>query len=301
MLNKQVICVMVSFNPDIDGLLKSVESVLANNVQLILVDNGSANQNEIVKLVNNSENVVFCPLQENKGIAAAQNRGIEVALNDSVEFIWLSDQDTLYPIDFLDIMLHAFKSMSEEEQYKVAALAPSFYDHTLSLVQPVFRFSPYTKRSIPHKGLNESTHVIASGMLIPKVVFSRVGFKREDFFIDWVDTEWCWRSIYQYKLKIWVVGDVQIDHVLGDEFGVFLTKKFTLRTPFRHYFMVRNAVAIILFFKKLPLIPRLEILFKTMVRVLLFPIIAPCNKREHFIALWTGVFHGLFNKLGPKK
>jgi len=45
----------------------------------------------------------------------------------------------------------------------------------------------------------------------------------------------------------------------------------------------------------------MEILFKTVIRVmLLFPIISPQNKKEHFSALWLGVFHGLLNKLEPK-
>jgi len=59
-------------------------------------------------------------------------------------------------------------------------------------------------------------------------------------------------------------------------------------------------VALALYLEKLPLIPRMEILFKTMIRVMLFPIISPQNKKEHFSALWLGVFHGLLNKLEPK-
>jgi rhamnosyltransferase len=40
----------------------------------------------------------------------------------------------------------------------------------------------------------EVDHVIASGCLIPATALQAVGWMREDFFIDWVDTEWCLRA-----------------------------------------------------------------------------------------------------------
>lgn len=294
--NKTVFCVMVSFNPSLEGIKHSIESVLANHVKLVLVDNGSNNQQAIADFIVPLDGIILIPLSENAGIAFAQNRGIEYALEHGADFIWLSDQDTIYQHDFAPRMVKAFDKAGD----KIAAIAPSFYDTNRGDVQPIVCLTPFTSKRLPEAGLNQVSHMIASGMFIPSSIMKLVGFKQESLFIDWVDIEWCWRATNQYKLKLYVTGDVEINHTLGDTNVAFLGKKVILRSPFRHYFMIRNAVYLALYSSVTVFPIRLELLAKAIIWTVLFPLLAN-NKVEQLNATFKGLFHGLVNKLGPKK
>ncbi|RCX00354.1 hypothetical protein DFP77_1233 [Marinomonas foliarum] len=77
-------------------------------------------------------------------------------------------------------------------------------------------------------------------------------------------------------------------------------KQISIRSPFRHYFIIRNGMYLCLHDKLLPFGARLHYLLLTLATSIAYPILAPSNKWEHlkvnFLALW----HGLIGRLGPK-
>lgn len=298
--NNVVYCVMVSYNPDLNLLIKSVKSILANKVKLVIVDNGSMNQYEIKEAICLKEEIEVIFLQKNKGIAFAQNEGIMFALNHGAQFIWLSDQDSIYPDDFLTKMLAAIENLDKQLQDKLGAIGPSFYDTNRGNVQPVVRFSPFFKQFPVLSGLNYAAHIIASGMIIPAQALRDIGLKRDDLFIDWVDTEWCWRATKNGKF-IFVNGDVIISHILGDSYVELFGKKVIIRSPFRHYFMIRNELALAIYYRGLPFGARVEMVGRTFIRLLLIPFIAPKSKMNYLSSGAKGLLHGLMNKLGKFK
>lgn len=295
---KHVTCILVTFNPEPKKLERSIGSILANGVHLIVVDNGST----LYKLpeFSGGGSVSITWLGDNRGIAFAQNYGIKLALERGAQFIWLSDQDSFYEPAFALKMLQGFEQAAELGYAKVAAIAPSFYDTNRGAVQPVVKFAPFTSKFMPRSGLNRVSHVIASGMFIPAAVFAEIGLKRDDLFIDWVDMEWCWRAHMRYGYDIYVNGAVQMTHSLGDCHVELFGRKLILRSPFRHYFMVRNAIAIALYSEYLVFPVRLELFFKALVWMVLFPLLAPTKRLEHFRSTMTGFIQGVFNRLGPK-
>jgi len=293
----KVFCVMVSYNPDIEKICESIGSVLSNGVKLILVDNGSINASQVFGLVENHPKAVFFGLEKNEGIAAAQNIGIRAALEEGADYIWLSDQDTIYEESFSERMLNCFSLLDES----VAAIGPSFYDTNREAVQPIVNLAPFTTKKIPSPGLNHVSHMIASGMFIPAEKIKLIGLKQEDLFIDWVDMEWCWRAENIFKQKLFVTGDVSIKHTLGDLNAKFLGRKIILRSPFRHYFMVRNAIALSIYSRSLAPFTRVELFAKAIVWVALFPLLAPSNKIHHVKSTLAGALHGLSNKLGAMR
>lgn len=297
MLN--VICVLVTFNPDIKLLERCISSILANGARLIVVDNGSVPLCRVAA-VHDGNSVLIERLGKNRGIAYAQNHGIRLALEGGADFIWLSDQDSVYESDYMEKMLQSFETAAELGCSNVAAIAPAFYDTNRGAIQPIVRFAPFTAKFLPEPGLNRVSHVIASGMLIPASVFDVVGLKQDSLFIDWVDMEWCWRAHMKYGYDIYVNGAVQMTHSLGDSHVELFGRKLILRSPFRHYFMVRNAVAIALYTEYLTLPVRLELFFKASVWTVLFPLLAPTKRLEHFKSTTTGFLHGMLNRLGPK-
>jgi len=295
---ENIFCIVVTFNPDTTGLQKTITSILENDVELIIVDNGSSNQNEIDELVSKLENTTLVRLNKNLGIAFAQNTGIKAAQDKGADFIWISDQDTTYPPDYIYSMLKCISNFGSTDQ--IAAFGPAFIDTNRKTLQPFTRFSPFFKRFTPQTGPNEVSHLIASGMLIPANAFHKVGLKNEDLFIDLVDMEWCWRASKLHEMKIIGCGDVVISHTLGDVFVSILGRKISIRSPFRHYFIIRNAFALALHSRHLTLTQRIYLLYQYGAYALIYPILAHSEKIKHLKSVYIGLLHGITNKLGPK-
>lgn len=298
MISRKIINTTVTFNPDINNLQKTLESILDNHVEAIVIDNGSKNQEEIADLISTLENITFIGLDKNRGIALAQNTGIKNALDKGAEFIWISDQDTTYPPDYISSMLECICSPNGINN--AAAFGPAYIDTNRNEIQPFVTFQPFTKKFLPEPGQNIVSQLIASGMIVPAKSLEIVGLKQEDLFIDWVDFEWCWRAVRLHGMKIIGCGNVVISHTLGDQFVMFLGRKISIRSPFRHYFIVRNAIALALYSKSPSFAQRFEIFSKAIAWVLIYPLIAPTKKTLHLKATTVGLLHGLINKLGPK-
>lgn len=295
---QSVFCVLVTFNPNVLHLRSVINSILDNDVFLVVVDNNSDNVNEIISLI--SSLCFFKCLSQNRGIAYAQNTGIRYALEKDCDFIWLSDQDSIYPPDYANKMQSALYNVDNNFVKEVAGIGPTFFDVNRGALQHIVRFSPFTRKIVPGNGLNVVSHCIASGMFIPSSMFSKVGFKNDDLFIDWVDMEWCWRAIYLNGFVVLVNGDVRMEHSLGDSNVNFLGYKLIVRSPFRHYFMVRNACFLGVYASYLPVAVRFELVAKALIWMFIFPLIVPTKKIDHLKATFTGFYHGVLNHLGPR-
>lgn len=292
----QLACVIVTYNPDLSYFSKVIGKILENETTVIVVDNGSENVSALESMIPIS--VGFMPLSCNVGIARAQNIGIEAAFEDGCDYIWLSDQDTIYPDDFASNMMAVVDDL-EHQNIRFGALGPSFFELNRQRIEAFVHFVPWSKRFQPRPGLNKVAHLIASGMIISKAVFESVGGKREDFFIDWVDLEWCWRA-NKLGYQVYGTGDVVIEHNLGDLMVELGNKKISIRSPFRHYFIIRNGLYLCLHDDLLPFAVRLHYIIRTLMLAISYPILSPTEKWKHLKANALGLWHGIIGKLGPK-
>jgi rhamnosyltransferase len=93
------------------------------------------------------------------------------------------DQDSLAPADFIVSMLSDYASYPKQEH--VALIAPLYRDrHTGLLLED------------PCQGGSRALEIesaMTSGNLVKTSIFAEVGFFAEDFFIDYVDHEFCLR------------------------------------------------------------------------------------------------------------
>ena len=292
----QVFCVLVTYQPDIAHLQHVLARIAEQTPHVILVDNTPGPHAAIAT----PKGVQCITLGKNLGIAAAQNIGIRQALDQGADLIWLSDQDTIYPADFLTGMLKGLQTC-KAQGIRLAALAPAYFDTHRGKVQAFVRQVPFTEFFAHQPGLHRVSHAIASGTLIPAKALHKIGLMQENLFIDFVDFEWCWRAKNQYGYDTFCTGDVVIEHMLGDGFVRFLGRKVTFRSPLRHYYMVRNAVHIAVHSRSATLPIRLEMFAKWPIWTLIFPLAAPSHKGQHLRATLSGLWDGLRNRMGQKK
>src|SRR5690606_36905073 len=82
-------------------------------------------------------------------------------------------------------------------------------------------------------------HLISSGCLISLDAIEKIGTFEESLFIDYVDTEWCWRA-RRKGFRLLGVGSAHMKHNLGDDEFIAFGQPRTLHAPFRLYYQMRN-------------------------------------------------------------
>jgi rhamnosyltransferase len=269
--------------------------------KVLIIDNTPNGSNVFKnhKLLNGKTNVELITLKENVGIAKAQNIGIKRALEDKTDFILLSDQDTFFPDNYIANMLEAYSKIVNKE--KVAAIVPDFAELNRGGERQGFVLFDnfFSRRIYPKSGCHEITQAIASGAVIPSGMFNYIGFMDEELFIDWVDLEWCWRARAK-GYKIIGCADIVIEHSLGDRVRRFGSHSYPIRSPIRHYYIIRNAIHLALKSKYITFGMRVNILMKSIRYIIGFTILGKPHWK-HFIYSLKGFYHGITRKLGVYK
>jgi rhamnosyltransferase len=235
-MTRDIAAVIVTYNPNIQQLEKTIQSIAKQVSRVIIIDNGST-----IFLFRNICNLITVNLGANYGIAYAQNKGIDLAKQHHTDFVLLSDQDTIYPRNFILKMLNAYESIQDKKH--LAAIAPVFYDKNKEAEGRI----SITKFNVIVPDKNKKYHIahtISSGSLLSVECIENIGPMREELFIDYVDFEWYGRAL-KYGYKIVSVPKVVIEHTLGDKIQIIGNRKIALRNRIRYYYMIRNGMYII--------------------------------------------------------
>ncbi len=182
----------------------------------------------------------------NAGIAAALNQGVATAVAAGAEFVLLLDEDSRPDPSMLRHLLDAWKKQKVAGQL-VAAVGPNFSDPSVTGGAIFVRYGRFRTRKRRCRGPDDvvqSGTLMSSGSLIHKSALAAVGLFRDGLFIDYVDTEWCFRA----RSRGWVCFGVcaaEMRHRFGAGTLPMLPKlglQIPLRPPQRFYYIFRNAL-----------------------------------------------------------
>jgi len=235
---RKIIAVVVTYNPDLDKL-KRLLSVLSKNLaDIVLVDNASENQSLVGKC---SGKCTFIALARNKGIASAQNRGIKKAFEFGCDGIIFFDQDSEVSSDLIVRLAESFEILAVSKN--VAIIGPIHKDRRVEFFYPLIKLSRsgWVKKINPAL-LTEPTEVdlvISSGSLISVKALLDVGLMNEDFFIDYVDTEWCLRA-KKMGYELYVDPRCILIHEIGESILKVWRWYVPVHSPNRRYYRIRN-------------------------------------------------------------
>jgi rhamnosyltransferase len=238
-LENGICAIVVTYGPgpevpaNLDAILRQVQ-------RLIIVDNEvtAASRERLGPFA--SHPAVECFFnQENLGIAAALNQGVERALAGGFAWIATFDQDSRVPEGYMDALRAAHAGYPGRE--KVAVLAPLYRDRSLGFVYSAS--GPVAEDS----GGNVPVSVAAtSGNLVSAEALRRVGGFRGDFFIDCVDFEFCLRC-RRAGWQVLEVRGVKLDHAQGH----WYQRRFLWKNPrvndygaVRRYYQARNRLIV---------------------------------------------------------
>lgn len=297
--SKKTAAVIVSYYPNTNSIVNTIRSIIEQVVKIYVVDNTPNSCLRLDEKLRESfyyGKIELISLKENFGIAKAQNIGIKKALNEKADFILLSDQDTIYPVGYIERMIDIFFKIANHES--IASISPNFAEQNRNGELHGFVASRglFFNRTHPVSGYCEALHVIASGQIIVADKLDKIGLMDEALFIDWVDMEWCWRAKAK-GYKIIGCADMVIKHTIGDAVVNFASKSYTMHSPVRHYYIIRNAVYLALYNKHISVTLRIALFIKCAKYLIGFTALGKPHW-THFAFTMKGLYHGVIKRLG---
>lgn len=239
----KIIAVVVTYRPHLPRLNAQFHALASQVASVVWVDNASG------LTLDDRQTPHHCiELATNTGIAHAQNVGILWAREQGATHVLLMDQDSQPAPDMVENLLQALC-----QRPNAAAVGPRYMDDRqnahATAKSPFVRLnqSGWGFERIPCQTNNDIIQVdclIASGSLIPITVFDTVGLMRADWFIDYVDTEWCLRA-RQHCMECYGVCGAKMSHSIGENPFYFMGRAFPVHSPLRHYYQIRNAIFLI--------------------------------------------------------
>ena len=292
-MNK-ILAIIVTYNPLIDKLKVLVSELISQNTDVIIIDNQSDNSNELESLMP----TYISLLDQNYGIAYAQNIGIKQAFDKSYEFVIFFDQDSSIPHDMIYNMFELYQQISKN--YKIACLGPAYIDIKTGVTAPAIQIKGLKVNRVilnKEKSYTEADYIISSGTLITIKILKKVGLMNEKLFIDYVDIEWGLRIKKEGYINF-IANNIVMKHHIGDKsIKIPLSHRFmNVHSDFRKYFLLRNPIYLILY-SNLPLNWKIIQISKTFIYLIfLFIFVSPRfkNIKIFFIALKDAVLKKMY-------
>lgn len=236
-MNKSVCSIIVTYNPDISVISKLIHALINQVGKIIIIDNNSNNKDKL-NIFSESVRIIF--LNENIGLAAAQNIAIR-NVGDEITHIVLFDQDSTVKENFVTEMLRYEENLIYSG-YKVSAVGPKLIDQESSYEYPSTLYKGiFSKRPVVSDNSIAQTFIIASGSLIRMDVIKEVGLMCERYFIDYIDVEWCMRA-KSFGYFCYINSKVSMNHSMGDSRVSIFGKKISMHSDIRRYYTFRNAL-----------------------------------------------------------
>ncbi|EPC3745739.1 rhamnosyltransferase, partial [Salmonella enterica] len=292
-----VAAVLVTFNPDLNIFQEVINTISSQIKYLIVIDNYSRNRLDIKRFLNEKDGVILLSQNNNIGLAAAQNIGIEyVKDNLNATHVILFDQDSIIEPCFISNLVNEELELINKG-VKVGAIGPGFYDPNNNEVYPATVYlGPFIKHVKLGDNPVEATFLIASGCLINMDVLKNVGGMLEDLFIDYIDVEWSLRA-KKFGYKLFITSKASMAHTIGDKRISLFGRTISCHNSFRRYFLVRNSFKML----RLPYIPIGYKIRETVFNVLRVIIgLATSSDKKRFIRYTVAAFKdGFSGKFGP--
>ncbi len=231
--DQSVCAVIVTYHPTA-RMTENMPKVLSQVQGLVVVDNGSnAEELDPLRAAGQSLGFFLIENRENLGIAEALNQGVLWAKREGYPWVILFDQDSRITEGFIDSMFADLQAHPASD--RIASFHPRYVDPSNG-IEPVFLRA---KDGGPVTSMT-------SGALMPTWIFDKIGLFSAEYFIDQVDTEYCFRI----RAAGYLVADSRntvLLHAPGFPKRLhffFFSFEPTHHSALRRYYLSRNRVAV---------------------------------------------------------
>lgn len=215
-------CVIL-YNPD-NSVEQNINSYINQTGKIYIVDNSKTCTYKTSPANNTSQIIIHDGL--NNGIAKRLNQVCELAIQDGFEYLLTMDQDSFFDTPAITSYLQCINNFKNKEEIAMFGVN---YNHQTGNEDCTF---------------SDVKFLITSGSIINLNAFKNIGAFDENLFIDFIDSEYCLRSL-QNGYKLIEFKNIYMHHNLGD-----VSTKHSLKTlkksgrsfhsSIRLYYMLRN-------------------------------------------------------------
>lgn len=203
--------------------LTSLEGSTFKNKRVIVLDNHSTDGSvQAIRATYPAVQVI--ELQENLGYAGNNNVGIQIALEQGADWVFVLNEDTILAEDCLSRLVEV-----GESDKQIGIVGPMVYHHSdPNIIQTAGgKLSP--RWEAWHRSEDEEDRgqykepqrvewISGCGILVRRAVIEQVGMIDARYFYYWEETEWClragksgWQVMHVPQAKLWHKG-VQKNH-----------------------------------------------------------------------------------------
>lgn len=243
-LHREACAVVVTWQPDLDVLQTLLDQLTTQSCAVFVIDNGSANADQLESLLTPLPTVRLLRWPDNRGLATAMNAGLQLAHDNDHELIFLFDQDSALTAGFCAGMLAAWQQAQAVSSLPVAAVGPRLQDPNSRRRTPFRLFRFWRRSDQPVCGatdLLQADFLISSGCLFSQAALRHIGHMKDSFFIDNIDLEWCFRARAK-GYALFGTDTATLLHAIGEPSNNPLVKAgwMVQHSPLRSYYSTRN-------------------------------------------------------------
>lgn len=218
-------------------LLSSLRNIRYKNIEIIVVDNASPNDNSDV-IKNEYPEINLIKSDINLGFAGGNNLGVKIAKGDYLLFI---NNDTIVPKDFIAPLVETL-----ENDKSIGMVSPKIKFHWDDRLIQYAGYTPMNhwtirNNSIGYKQVDngdfdvegETASIHGAAMMVPKRVIEKVGMMTEIYFLYYEEHDWA-AQIKKAGYKLYYQPKTYILHKESLSTGKF--------SPLKTYYIARNRI-----------------------------------------------------------
>lgn len=280
--------------------LESLEKIVYQNCEIILVDNGSTD-GSTAAIHERYPQLIIIENKRNLGFSEANNIGIRKALQLGADYVLLLNNDTVVDPGFINALI-----LTAEEDASIGMVGSKmyYYDHpqTIWCAGNAINWANGSMVRLQAEQLDpggcvekslDVDFITACSLAIKRKVLEDVGLMDAHFFIYYDETDWCVRAARQ-GYRVVYVPDSKIWHKVSAAMGA--------ASPATDYYMTRNALRF--YWKNLAGLARLRLLILVVLqdlRTILAYTLLPKNRslRRNRTARLLALRDSILGRWGP--
>ncbi|WP_225767944.1 glycosyltransferase family 2 protein [Inquilinus sp. Marseille-Q2685] len=288
--------VVVLFHPTAEQIARAVE-LRRHCDDLVVVDNTPQPDNRLAILFEEHD-ITFINEMNKNGIAGAHNRGLTIQFERGADAVALIDQDSVMPADYFPVMREICTTLGSQP----FMAGPRIFEEVAQQYLPILESNGISLRQIDidtNATTQRCAFLIASGCMISRTAFAKLGPLDEKLFIDHVDIEYCFRA-RACDVPLYTTPALTLSHRLADlrrhKLGPF--RMMTVNHPwYRRYYNARNAVHLLFRYgRRYPIVSMLNLLT---LREIFCVALLEDAKLAKLTGILMGIVDGLSGRLGP--
>lgn len=291
--------IVILYHPDQQATERLLSSLAGQVDTVFAVDNTPGSSSRTPAFLEGfGKPVSYIPLGGNKGIAEAQNIGIDLSIKGGFSHVLLLDQDSVPCPGMVDRLLAAEEELLRTGE-RIAGMTPQLIDERTGKFPCATQYRwlrvQHTFRDTNSAEPVQTDNFIASGSLIRTSILRTLGMMRSDLFIEHVDTEWAFRA-NTAGYRSYCVPNALMMHCFGDAAMKIFGKSIYIYSNVRYYYKLRNEVYLVRQ-KTMGLQWRAYILLRIPYHFILYCLLSK-NRIGAFRILVKSIRDGLLGKLG---